>query len=73
MEGTQFVIANEAARDIAEAAIVAYWMDRSGNPHGVEFQQKHMRHRLDRLCEIMGLRLVDAEPAPRPLPNLEDA
>ena len=73
MEGTQFVIANEAARDIAEAAIVAYWMERNGNHHAVEFQQRHMRHRLDRLCEIMGLRLVDADPAPRPLPNLEDA
>ena len=65
MQDTDFVVANEAAREIAEAAIVAYWMGRKGHPHDVDHHRRHMRDRLDRLCEVMGLRVVDATDTPQ--------
>ena len=73
LEGVEFIAAADAARHISQAGVVAYYIARPGTPDDVAFHYATMRRELDRLCEIMGLRLVDAEPDPRPLPNLEDA
>ena len=73
LEGVEFITAADAARRVSEAGVVAYYIARPGTQADVAFHYATMRRELDRLCEIMGLRLVDAEPASRPLPNLEDA
>lgn len=61
IEDLEFVQANEAATRIAEAAIVAYYMGRREQKAAVQHHAMAMRTSLDRLCEIMGLRVVDAE------------
>lgn len=61
LEGVQFTSAADCARRIAEAAVVSYYIARPGTPADVAFHYATMRRELDRLCDIMGLRVVDAE------------
>lgn len=70
LQGVEFYSAALTARSISDAAFAAYWQ---GTPFAVDHHGLEMRIQMDRLCALMGLRLVDAEPAPRPLLNLEDA
>lgn len=61
LEGVEFTSAADCGRRIAEAGVVAYYIARPGTPADVAFHYATMRRELDRLCEIMGLRVVDAE------------
>lgn len=60
LEGIEFVRAANCARSLSESAIVAYYMAGPGPEH-VKIHYMHMRLELDKLCEVMGLRVVDAE------------
>lgn len=52
---------SDFARRIGDAAIVAYYIKRPGTPDDVEFNYTIVRRELDRLCELLGLRVVDAD------------
>lgn len=71
LAGNDFIKANGAAAAIAEAAIVAYYMDAGGFEGAVNPHAKHMRDSLERLCVIMGLRVVDATDTPQHRHNVE--
>lgn len=62
LTGIDFCKAADCARRIAESAIVAYYMERPASDE-VKYHYLHMRYELDRLCEVMGLRIVDADEA----------
>ena len=64
LERVEFTSAADCARRIAEAAVVAYYIARPGTQADVAFHYATMRRELDRLCEIMGLLLIDEVPAP---------
>ena len=62
LEQMDYCRVSHSARRIADAALVAYWMH--SRPGDVNYHSKAMREEFAILCEIMGLRLVEADPAP---------
>lgn len=63
LDDIEFSRVNDCAQHLADAAIVAYYIKRPGTPDDVAFHYATVRRELDRLCALMGLRVVDAEPA----------
>lgn len=60
LKGIEFVHVHVAAASIAEAAIVAYYMEARDDGGAAEHHARQMLRSFDRLCEVLGVRVVDA-------------
>lgn len=56
--GTDLCKVNVRARDVSEAAIIAYWMERYGSTGTFEHHRKHMADALRDLVDMFGYDLV---------------
>lgn len=75
LEHTQFISVQFYANKIASSAHTAFWLNGKEGQAASDFfgQVRDINEAMEQIAALMGLRLVDAEPDPRPLPNLEDA
>lgn len=60
IEGIEFARAADCARRIADAGIAGYWT-QSLSQKTADFHRDSVRSELDRLCAVMGLRVVDED------------